>query len=490
MLLLPENSHAEWSKPVPLRKDSSMLPDFPTNCLPPILKCMALGVAESTSTDPSMTATALLSAMSHCFSGVYRMYGKQDHSEPLTLYSLVLANPAERKSPVMRFVRSPFIAVGSDYNETHRQEIYLSEENYKILEKEIEAMQASKDVTAEEIAEKRAALDGMQKNNFKRVCVDDVTPEALARLLKDNGTMLMISDEAGVFKNFGGRYSNGTPNIDLLLKSWGGETFMKDRCNSELLSLEKPYLSICLCGQPYILDELMQSKVFLSSGLVARFLYCYPKSLVGQRKYETNPLDKRVTESYRNLVYAAMNFKFSYKENEEIKLFFCEESQKMFADYYNKSIEPVLLTDFAECTDWGGKYHGLILRLCGIIHCIKCVSDSVAPESRKVDTYTLGQAVDIAAYYKEQARFAYGSSGSDALNTAAEYILKKLRANNITEISGRDILHLCRKFKTMDELVQPIERLVECGYLRKKQTVEGTSGRKPPILYEVNPLSI
>lgn len=107
-----ENSN--WFSPVPLRTDKSALPDFPLTCLPLVPQAMAVGVAETTSTDISMSATALLSALSFCFSGVYRMFGKADHSEPLTLYSLILANPAERKSPVMRFVKSPFLSFAED----------------------------------------------------------------------------------------------------------------------------------------------------------------------------------------------------------------------------------------------------------------------------------------------------------------------------------------------------------------------------------------
>ena len=463
-----------------------MLPDFPINCLPDIVKAMTLGVAETTSTDTAMTATSILSALSHCFSGVYRMYGKQDHSEPITLYSIILANPAERKSPVMRFVKAPFISFCDSYNTAHKEEIYASEEKYRSLRAEIEKMQNSKEYSSEEIAEKRAELDKISHLDFKRVCVDDVTPEALVKLLDTNRTLLMLSDEAGVFKNFGGRYANGTPNIDLLLKCWGGEVFIKDRCNSETIKLERPYLSVCLCGQPYILDELMNNNAFLSSGLVARFLYCFPKSFVGKRSYDTRPIDKRIVEAYSGFVRKAMQFKSDYN-GEEIALVFSEEAHKIFADYYNTAIEPVMVTDFAECPDWGGKYHGLILRFCGIIHCIKCISDDVPPESREVDIMTLGQAIDIAVFYKEQARYAYGLTGGDSSAAAAEYVIKRLRANSITEITGRDLLHLCRKFRTMDELMQPVEMLMEYGYIRKVLRIPPDS-KKQTAVYEVNPL--
>ena len=91
-----ENSAITWNVPKPLRNDKSSLPPFPISCLPIVPKSLAVGIAESTSTDVAMAATAILSAMSHCFSGVYQMEGKPDHTEPITLYTLILAEPSER----------------------------------------------------------------------------------------------------------------------------------------------------------------------------------------------------------------------------------------------------------------------------------------------------------------------------------------------------------------------------------------------------------
>ena len=214
-----------WSKPRPLRKDKSELPEFPISAMPEIPMYMATAVAETTSTDRAMAATAILAAMSYCFSGVYRMQGKPDHTEPITLYSLILANPAERKSPVMKLIKAPFIEFVNEYNNANRQQIYASQEQRSKLENEIAEMQSKDSCSPDDIAAKRVALDNTRVLKFRNACVDDITPEALAAMLADNGSLLMLSDEAGVFKNFGGRYQNGVANLDLLLKAWGGESY-------------------------------------------------------------------------------------------------------------------------------------------------------------------------------------------------------------------------------------------------------------------------
>ena len=89
-------------------------------------------------------------------------------------------------------------------------------------------------------------------------------------------------------------------------------------------------------------------------------------------------------------------------------------------------------------------------------------------------------------HYKMQARYAYGLIGGDSALAAAEYILKRIRANSVTEATGRELLHLCRKFRTMDEMSQPLQTLIEYGYIRQVRRT-ASDGKKAVTVYEVNP---
>lgn len=95
------NELTQWAPPIPLRSNGTNLLPFPVNALPPILREMASAVAETTSTDVAMAGTAILSVVSYCFSGVYRMSAKRDHTEPLVLDALTVAEPSFKKSPVI-----------------------------------------------------------------------------------------------------------------------------------------------------------------------------------------------------------------------------------------------------------------------------------------------------------------------------------------------------------------------------------------------------
>ena len=173
------------------------------------------------------------------------MCGKSDHTEPLLIDALTIAEPSFRKSPVISMVKRPFVQFSYDWNEGHKTEIYKNMAERKMLENQISALEKSENADSDEIAELHTKLCDMDVNSFRRIVVDDITPESLVSQLEQNGTLLMISDEAGMLGNFSGRYSNNIPNLDLLLKSWNGETYISDRATRDSIILKKPQ-TICL----------------------------------------------------------------------------------------------------------------------------------------------------------------------------------------------------------------------------------------------------
>lgn len=396
------------------------------------------------------------------------MYGKADHSEPLVLNSLTVAEPSFKKSPVMALVKRPFTQFTTEWNELNQDAIIRSQAEKKLIESQLASLEKKSDVTLDEISELQMQIQNLEVVENRRIVVDDITPESLVRQMKINGSLLMISDEAGMLNNFSGRYSNNIPNLDLLLKSWNGETYISDRATRDSIILKNPYLTICLACQPYVLENLMSNPAFRGSGLIARFVYCFPESNIGSRKYDTKSVPQMTADNYKNLIFRLLNKKFNYDEEEQA-LHFTDKAYKTFVDYYNDYIEPLLVTDMFFCRDWGGKYHGLILRLCGIIHCVKCAVKGVEPASEKVDIDTLCNAESLAYFYQKHAIYAYGLSDVDISVIKAERVLNKIRSKNIHEIRQNDLRHECRStiFKNNQDFIETIDMLEEYGYIRR-----------------------
>ncbi len=481
------NLPPEFNPIIPLRDDSPQR-EFPIKALPPILREMVIGIAETTGTDPAMAATSILSAISYCFTSRYRMQGKADHSEPPMIYSFIIAEPSERKSPVVKFIKKPFVDFELKYNQEHAEEFHKIEAMKKELLFEADKLEkeGSKDVN--QIAKLKTQAEQIGDVGKRRITVEDITPESLIQLMGKNKSLLMISDEAGMLGNFTGRYSNNNiPNMDMILKAWSGESFFCDRATKESIQISNPCLSISLAGQPYLWDNMVSNPVFRNSGLLARFFYCFPKSKVGTRRYDSKAIATAVVDSYNRLIDILLTRKFNAGDTEEKFLKFDETAQQNFIDYYNQYIEKIQLTEFSNCKDWGGKYHGQILRLCCVIHCVKCVLKNENPENVLVGADTLCNAIDIADYYKEQAIYAFSISGVDQEILKAEKALEIIKAKQIKEGFQSALLKKCRNkiFAESDDFYKALKLLEEYGYVALDE--RETGNHKSAVYVYVNP---
>jgi hypothetical protein len=77
-----------------------------------------------------------------------------------------------------------------------------------------------------------AALDAENTHvpALPRLVADDVTPEAAASLLAEQGGRLaVLSAEGGIFATMAGRYSGGVPSLEVFLKGHAGDLLRVDR---------------------------------------------------------------------------------------------------------------------------------------------------------------------------------------------------------------------------------------------------------------------
>ena len=96
-------------EPIPLTQRVDV-PPWPVDALPKPVADMVNAEAEATQTDPAMPATAALSALSACTGGHAVIEIRSGWREPLNLYTVAIAEPGERKTPVQQAMVSPIYA--------------------------------------------------------------------------------------------------------------------------------------------------------------------------------------------------------------------------------------------------------------------------------------------------------------------------------------------------------------------------------------------
>ncbi|MCL2426959.1 MAG: YfjI family protein [Oscillospiraceae bacterium] len=474
-------SYDEWEQPIPL--DSIEQPEFPINSLPSVVRNYVLAVSEATQTPIDMAGVVVLAVMATCVQGKYVVEGKPDWVEQLSLYSIVIAKPGERKSPVLRLMTKPLYEYEKEWNEENELNIERGKLEKRILEKEVndldvEFTKSGSLSTMNELLRKREELLNFDELQYLRLLADDVTPEALVSLMvKNRGKISIISSEGGIFEILQGRYSK-SPNIDAILKAHFSEPIRIDRVGREHERIDNPNLTILLTVQPQVIEGLMSNEIFRGRGLVARFLYSYPASKVGNRKYDTEPIPDKYVVAYKELCYKLLDLPNA--SNRVLKL--SSKAHSLSEKFANKC-EPRFATDLENMAEFATKLHGSILRIAGILHLI-CGNT----EEQYISEDTLKKAIDIGVYYMNHAKVVYQLMGIDEQTQDAKYVLQQIKSNQNTELTTYGIFRICRgKFNKCSDLIPALELLTEYGYLKEVEVEYKNVGRRSRPKYLINP---
>lgn len=485
------NAPAEpkWESPIPFTQHT--LPTFPVDAFPPDIRDYVLAVAETTQTPVDMAATAALAVLALCQQGKYRIKGKDDWIEPLNLFTVIVAEPSERKSAVISHMAGAVHRYEAAYNQQHAAAIERSRVEKRILEKQqrnLEEMVLKGKAQIEDLQDVSMQLANFREVMPMRLYVDDVTTEKLTSVLSENnGTAAILSAEGGIFDMLSGIYTKNV-NIDVFLKGHSGDTIRVDRIGRNSESIMHPALTVLLAVQPNVLSGMMSNGTFRGRGLTARFMYCMPKSRVGDRLYRTQPIPDEVARCYELTIRNLLNE--GTPEIPEL-IYLTPEADKLL-EVFASEVESKLKNEYSDIPDWAGKLVGAVLRISGLL-CraanAKCANFLDIPESTIVSPEQMTGAIAIGRYFTEHARAAYSLMGADDLVKQSKYTLDAIIKNGLTEFTRRDIMRICRSFKKTEQVQPVLNHLADLGYLALKDTEQPVGkGRPNNPAYLVNPL--
>jgi len=447
-----QESKPQFLPLVPLTPQGCDLPPFPTDALPDVIQKYVNAVAEHSQTSPDMAAVISLGVLATCLQGKYRVAGTPGYYEPLSLYTVVIAAPGERKSSVVRAMTQYLYDYEVEYNKARSDEMQAQAEETKKLE----------------------AI---------RFFTDDCTSEALTSLMAANkGVISVISAEGGIFDILAGRYSNKA-NLDIWLKGHCGDTVYVDRVSRDAECILHPALSAILTIQPSVLEEIMSNTTMSGRGLIARFLYSSPPSRIGGRTFRAPAIPSEVGAAYRSLIFHLMALPIT---EEPQTLYLSEEAFDLIADYF-EAHEQYLVGEGQAISDWASKYIGTVLRIAGLLYCA-----DVDDENGEIPVATMKQAIQIGKYFLAHATYAYAMMGTDLSVQKAKFVMAKLKKQNITTIKRSVLFQNCRGkfFKKTEEIFPTLELLEEHGYLRMEEPERQSVGRPADVKIYVNPIAM
>jgi replicative DNA helicase len=476
--------------PVPLTV-LSPVPPFPVGALPKVIAEMVAAVSEAMQTDPAMAGTCAISVLSACAGGHAEIQIHSDWVEPLNTFTVITAEPGERKSAVQQAMTKILQKVEEDLCEA-----VLPKRREASMRKEIAQKRADKariaatferrdkdgnrDIAAELLAENEAveaaeAAEAIGIPAIPRIIADDTTPEAATSLLAEQGGRIAIlSAEGGIFDTMAGRYGDKV-NIDVFLKGHAGDPIRVDRKSREPEFIPRPALTVGLMIQPAVLRIIGDNREFHGRGLLARVLYALPDSRLGHRKIAAAQVLVPVRNAYNDCITKLAK---GLWETDSAVLTLTPKALEAIRTI-EAAIEPQLSDDgeLAALKAWGSKYAGAVARIAGLIHLAEHGAD------KQVDATTVQRANRIGEYFKACAVNAFTDNGM----ADAAYLLERLKG--LDKVSERDAHRRCQgRFKTKDEMLPAWTQLIDYGYLdrvEEPEPGEKRRGQKPSPCYTV-----
>ena len=477
-----------WESPIPFSRFGHVA--FPVDALPADLRDFVLAVAESTQTPVDMAGTAVLSILSVCLQGKYRVRGKPDWLEPLNTYALIIATPSERKSAVLNQMLRPLNAYEAEYNRQNASRVESGRMRRRVLEKKQKVLedQVARGKADEKEMERIAAeIASFEEVRPLQLYVDDVTTEKLVSVLAANkGRAALVSSEGGIFDTLAGIYTRNV-NIDVMLKGYSGDPIRVDRIGRESECVMDPALTVLLMAQPDVVSAVLGNRTFRGRGLTARFLYCLPASKLGSRQADSAPVPDSVADGYARKIRNLLQDEYE-PEPRVIRL--SEEArEKLFA--FSRELEPKLVGEYAEIADWAGKLVGNIMRIAGLLcRAGVMLSHEFLAEEKPlvVDGRTMEGAIRLGRYFLGNALAAYDALPEKQMALSATRLLEMIRERKLKEFDRRQAMRYCRSFKTVAEIQPVLDFLEDYGYICQQPVAFRPAGRPPLPKYTVNPM--
>ena len=489
-------NQAAWELPLPFVDSTGSR--FPTDALPEPVCYFVTAQSIALQVPEDLVGCLVLGAGAAAAARRCVVRLNSDWAEPLNIFIVIALPSGERKSPGFKAANAPLEDRERELALEAEPQIAMAQTQADILQKRVQdlknsAAKAKSDGERENLtkdaSELATKLASMSVPVSPRLLADDATSEAVASLLaQQDGRLAVMSTEGGLFETMAGRYSEGVVNFDVHLKGFSGDTLRVDRKSRPPEYVPQPALTLCLTVQPDVIRGLAGKRGFRGRGLLARFLYSHPRSLVGYRSTTPPPVPDELRQGWDQMLRDILKIPDPTKGQEHaIRL--SPDAFESFQAFRNK-VEAQLRpgADLYEIQDWGNKLCEAVARMAGVIHLFRHHGDA-RPWEIQMASSTIEAAICLGEYFSGHANVAFGMMGADPRMEKAWRLWASIRHDGHETFTRRDLWQRVRRGFTVDELADVLGLLVRMGYIRQVSTAQATGrGRPASPTFEVNPL--
>jgi len=426
-------SEIEWGDPYDLFGEPLLTgkPEWPENACPKAIEAFARDEAERLGVDIAMVAIPAIGVAATAVSDAFKIQpkGKDDTwKEDPRLWVAIIAEPGQKKSPALKSAKRPLEKIG--------YELHLAQK---------EAMtQYERDLAAWRAAGEAGELP--RKPVEQRLYVDDITIEALRRVLEENprGVGILKDELSGwltsfdIYRSSGGK--GGSKDRADFCELYQGDPKPFDRAEKGLVYV--PHWGASIVGgiQPGPVRRLMGQ--ITDDGLVARFLVAHCERL--GKGSEREP-DKVAIITYHNVIRALVLL----KPRSEVETFIFSRPAHRYRMAVRDIAESVqLLPDTCDALKAHlNKWEGAFCRLALVYHLIESVAAGEYP-CREVSEQTAKMAATLMTDFLlgNSIRFYAETIDGGAHSALARWVAGYILSAELEAIARRDLMRINRQF--------------------------------------------
>jgi hypothetical protein len=459
------------------------LPNFPTDIFAPPIREWLERAAHGAGVFPDHVAVPMLGVVASLIGTARRVRASRPWSEPITLWTALVAASGDRKTPGLNVTRKALDLIETDQvaaiaaarlvHETRAQRAKEVAKKWKE-----DRQQALEDKPPRDPPP--MPMEALDPGNFiePRLYATDPTIEKLAALLqvRPRGMMLLRDELAGLFANMG-RYSGGSDR-PFWLEAWNGGRHVVERVSGTIV-VDHLLVGIVGSFQP---DKLARAFQGDEDGMYGRFLYGW----VSTPDYR--PLTNEVAEiepELQSALKALIRLPAEDADNvfapQAIQL--SQEAVEKFEDYRRHVDRMKRALDGVE-KQWLVKSESQVLRLAGALTYFTWAftlgmsgTNGLAMITADLEPHEIGEEFMSAAirltkeYFWPHARAALRQIGLTDRHRNARRVLRWVAAHRKPEVSRedvrRDALGQSLDAEQTQELIDALERW---GWLREDST--------------------
>jgi hypothetical protein len=456
------------------------LPNFPTDIFAPPIREWLGRAAHGAGVFPDHVAVPMLGVVASLIGTARRVRASRSWSEPITLWTALVAASGDRKTPGLNVTRRALDLIETDQVAAIAAARLVHETRVQRAKEAAKKWKEDRQKAVEDKPPREPPpmpMEALDPGDFiePRLYATDPTIEKLAALLqvRPRGMMLLRDELAGLFANMG-RYSGGSDR-PFWLEAWVGGRHVVERVSGTIV-VDHLLVGVVGSFQP---DKLARAFQGDEDGMYGRFLYGWASTP------DYRPLTNEVAEIEPELqsalkalirlpaedadnVFAPQVIQLSQKAIEKF------EDYRRYVDKMKRALDGVE-------RQWLVKSESQVLRLAGALTYFTWAftlgtsgTNGLAMITADLEPHEIGEEFMSAAirlvkeYFWPHARAALRQIGLTDRHRNARRALRWITAHGKHEVSREDIRRdaLGRSLDA-EQTQELIDALVKWGWLRE-----------------------